>query len=299
MSNETIDTSADALRAFDPVLYDRMPPVVQWAAKRVYPGLADQYPTDRDLVRRMNIAYGRGIILLARIATLPIYLGLAPLFLSGGHGPWLVLGCAAVAPAAASFIYLVWQSRVVAVAMRVHRAASMLKYGRPIRTPKEQRQRRLVMIFLIVVLPLAIMIGCLVSLIHGLHEQGLTKPFTGGVEVPGTIVNVRNDCGRYGCDYEPTIKYADKHGRTYTIVAPDLDEKPRIGTKVRVSYRSADPGDGHDVSGKSTDRDNTITGSKALIVLMLLIPAGSGIVYLRRRRKRHRTARAELRRQTR
>lgn len=59
---------------------------------------------------------------------------------------------------------------------------------------------------------------------------------------------LREDCGRGGCGYQPTIQYTDGKGRAQQFTAPETSIDPAVGSAVRVSYDLWSPDDAHDLS---------------------------------------------------
>ena len=53
-------------------------------------------------------------------------------------------------------------------------------------------------------------------------NRALVEPISGGRMTTGSILSVlKEDCGRGGCGYQPTIEYTDGTGRAHQFTAPE------------------------------------------------------------------------------
>jgi hypothetical protein len=116
----------------------------------------------------------------------------------------------------------------------------------------------------------------LVSLLTLPSQRARVEPIPGGKTTNGIILSVlREDCGRNGCGYLPTIEYKDGKGRAHQFTAPETHIDPAVGSAVRVSYDLKSPDDAHDLSISPSYWDYT-TGT-ALITIWAVIVLGATI----------------------
>jgi hypothetical protein len=104
------------------------------------------------------------------------------------------------------------------------------------------------------------------------HSMTLLKPVPGGRQTTGTIVSSSESCDR-GCDYQPTIEYRDLSGQAYRFTAPDQNQKPAVGSKVKVSYDPRLPADAHDISVSPSTWD-----SPRDAMIFAIASGGAGVV---------------------
>jgi hypothetical protein len=118
----------------------------------------------------------------------------------------------------------------------------------------------------------------LVALLTVQSHRALVEPIPGGKTTTGIILSVvREDCGRSGCGYQPTIQYTDGNGRAHQFTAPETHIDPAAGSAVRVSYDPGSPDDAHDLSISPSYWDYTtgtiLTASCAVMVLGVTVTA--------------------------
>jgi hypothetical protein len=120
-----------------------------------------------------------------------------------------------------------------------------MSYAGPVRVGANRSRLIKVLLWLGVALVAALPA---LPIVGGLQARHQVEPITGGITTSGTIEGSTTINELHGNSYDPSIAFFDRDGHVHLFEGPSMSSKPKIGTKVTVSYDPNHPDHAADLS---------------------------------------------------